>query len=207
MLRSHFKLNLFFLIKILFLFLSFLLSSYAGELNTQKNLVSIGKDDAPVEIKIYSSLTCPHCADFHTNVLPKIKSKYVETGKVKLILIDFPLDELAFNASKLLHCVDTKDQISYLDTIYETQSEWTSGTSISEINDNLRNIVQNFGVNQEKFDKCLNNQKVEDRILEGRIYGQKRYSIESTPTIVINDKKLNTEASFKNIEKKIEKLI
>ena len=207
MLRSHFKLNLFFLIKILFIYLSFLLSSYAGELNTQKNLVSIGKDDAPVEIKIYSSLTCPHCADFHTNVLPKIKSKYVETGKVKLILIDFPLDELAFNASKLLHCVDTKDQISYLDTIYETQSEWTSGTSISEINDNLRNIVQNFGVNQEKFDKCLNNQKVEDRILEGRIYGQKRYSIESTPTIVINDKKLNTEASFKNIEKKIEKFI
>ena len=207
MLRSHFKLNLFFLIKILFIYLSFLLSSYAGELNTQKNLVSIGKDDAPVEIKIYSSLTCPHCADFHINVLPKIKSKYVEAGKVKLILIDFPLDELAFNASKLLHCVDTKDQISYLDTIYETQSEWTSGTSISEINDNLRNIVQNFGVNQEKFDKCLNNQKVEDRILEGRIYGQKRYSIESTPTIVINDKKLNTEASFKNIEKKIEKLI
>ena len=207
MLRSHFKLNLFFLIKILFIYLSFLLSSYASELNTQNNLVSIGKDDAPVEIKIYSSLTCPHCADFHTNVLPKIKSKYVETGKVKLILIDFPLDELAFNASKLLHCVDTKDQISYLDTIYETQSEWTSGTSISEINDNLRNIVQNFGVNQEKFDKCLNNQKVEDKILEGRIDGQKRYSIESTPTIVINDKKLNTEASFKNIEKKIEKLI
>ena len=207
MLRSHFKLNLFFLIKILFIYLSFLLSSYAGELSSQKNLVSIGKDDAPVEIKIYSSLTCPHCADFHINVLPKIKSKYVEAGKVKLILIDFPLDELAFNASKLLHCVDTKDQISYLDTIYETQSEWTSGTSISEINDNLRNIVQNFGVNQEKFDKCLNNQKVEDRILEGRIYGQKRYSIESTPTIVINDKKLNTEASFKNIEKKIEKLI
>ena len=61
--------------------------------------------------------------------------------------------------------------------------------------------------NQEKFDKCLNNQKVEDRILEGRIYGQKRYSIESTPTIVINDKKLNSTASFKNIEKKIEKLI
>ena len=207
MLRSHFKLNLFFLIKIFFIYLSFLLSAYSDELNIQKNLVSIGKDDAPVEIKIYSSLTCPHCADFHTNVLPKIKSKYVETGKVKLILIDFPLDELAFNASKLLHCVDTKDQISYLDTIYETQSEWTSGTSISEINDNLRNIVQNFGVNQEKFDKCLNNQKVEDRILEGRIYGQKRYSIESTPTIVINDKKLNTEASFKNIEKKIEKLI
>ena len=198
---------MFFLIKIFFIYLSFLLSAYSDELNIQKNLVSIGKDDAPVEIKIYSSLTCPHCADFHTNVLPKIKSKYVETGKVKLILIDFPLDELAFNASKLLHCVDTKDQISYLDTIYETQSEWTSGTSIDKINDNLRNIVQNFGVNQEKFDKCLNNQKVEDRILEGRIYGQKRYSIESTPTIVINDKKLNTEASFKNIEKKIEKLI
>ena len=98
MLRSHFKLNLFFLIKIFFIYLSFLLNAYSDELNIQKNLVSIGKDDAPVEIKIYSSLTCPHCADFHINVLPKIKSKYVEAGKVKLILIDFPLDELAFNA-------------------------------------------------------------------------------------------------------------
>ena len=207
MLRSHFKLNLFFLVKFFFVYLSFLLNSYASELNTQNNLVSIGKDDAPVEIKIYSSLTCPHCANFHINILPKIKAKYVDAGKVKLIFIDFPLDELAFNASKLLHCVDTKNQISYLNIIYETQSEWTLGTSISEINDNLRNIVQNFGINQEKFDRCLNNQKVEDKILEGRIYGMKRYSIESTPTIIINDKKLNTAASFKNIERKIEKLI
>ena len=207
MFRSYFKLNLFFLVKFFFIYLSFVLNSYAGELNTQNNLVSIGKDNAPVKIKIYSSLTCPHCANFHIKVLPKIKSKYVETGKVKLILIDFPLDELAFNASKLLHCVDTKNQISYLDIIYETQSEWTSGTSISEINDNLKNIVKNFGINQEKFDKCLNNQRVEDKILEGRIYGMKRYSIESTPTIIINDKKLNTAASFKNIERKIEKLI
>ena len=160
-----------------------------------------------LKIKIFSSLTCPHCADFHTQVIPKLKKEYVEPGKVQLIFIDFPLDQAAFNASKLLHCLEKKKQMKFLDTIYETQNKWTSGSNISEINNNLKKIVKNLGINSLKFDKCLIDEAISDKILSGRIEADKKYSISATPTIIINEKKLEGSASFKNIKKKIEKLI
>ena len=100
-------------------------------------MVVIGSNNAVVKIKVFSSLTCPHCANFHINVVSEIKKNYVDSGKAQLIFIDFPLDKASFNASKLLHCLDKKKQIIFLDTIYEGQSEWTVGSNINEINDNL----------------------------------------------------------------------
>ena len=94
-----------------------------------------------------------------------------------------------------------------MDTIYENQNEWTAGSNIDEINNNLKKIVQILGINSTEFDKCLNNEVIADKILNGRIDGHQKYSINSTPTIIINEKKLNDSASFKNIKKKIEKLI
>jgi len=196
----------FFILKILIIYLAFFFKCYAD--NTQnKNLVFIGSNDADVKIKIFSSLTCPHCANFHTEVIPEIKKEYVESGKVQLIFIDFPLDQAAFNASKLLHCLKKEKQMEFLDTIYETQNKWTSGSTIGEINDNLKKIVENLGINSSKFDNCLIDEAVSDKILSGRIEADKKYSITATPTIIINEKKLEGSASFKNIKKKIEKLI
>ena len=126
---------------------------------------------------------------------------------VQIIFIDFPLDQAAFNASKLLHCLDNTKQIKFLDIIYENQSKWTQGSTINDINNNLKKIVKNLGITSEQFNKCLNNEIIEDMILNGRIDGHQKYSINSTPTIIINEKKLNDSASFKNIKKKIEKLI
>jgi len=152
-------------------------------------------------------LTCPHCANFHTKVVPEIKKKYVESGKVQLIFIDFPLDQAAFNASKLLHCIDQKQQIGFLDIIYENQNNWASGSSIEDINKNLKKIVKNLGISSEQFDKCLMDEAISDKILNGRIEANRKYSINSTPTIVINEKKLEGSVNFKNIKKKIEKII
>ena len=165
-------------------------------------MVVIGSYDAIVKIKVFSSLTCPHCANFHIKVVPKIKKEYVESGKVQLIFIDFPLDQAAFNASKLLHCLDQKKQIKFLDIIYETQSKWTNGSNISDINNNLKKIVKNLGISSIQFDKCLIDELVSDKILINRIEANKKYSINSTPTIIINEKKLEGSASFKNIKKK-----
>ena len=95
----------------------------------------------------------------------------------------------------------------FLDTIYNNQAKWTSGSNIDEINNNLKEIVKILGINLEQFDKCINNTGIEDEILSGRIDGQKKYSINSTPTIIINEKKLEGSVSFENIKKKIEKLI
>ena len=206
MLKKNLNLKLFFFAK-LFLFLFIInLKSYAENSQLKTNL-TIGSENAAVKIKVFSSLTCPHCADFHTKVIPEIKKNYIDSGKVQLILIDFPLDQAGFNASKLLHCVDDKKKLTFLDTIYENQNEWTIGGSIEEINNNLREIVKNLGISSSQFDKCLNNEAISDKIINGRINGHQKYSINSTPTIVINQKKFQGSADFKNIKKKIEKLI
>ena len=207
MINSNLNPKLLLLLKLFLIYLLICLKSYADDSGLRNNMVVIGSNNAAVKIKVFSSLTCPHCANFHINVVSEIKKNYIDSGKVQLIFIDFPLDKASFNASKLLHCLDKKKQIIFLDTIYEGQSEWTVGSSINEINDNLRKIVKNLGINSARFDKCLNNEVISNKILEGRIDGHQKYSINSTPTIIINEKKFEGSASFKNIKKKIEKLI
>ena len=207
MIKLNLSCKLFFLIKVCIISIIVCLKTYADDSITQKNMVVIGSYDATVKIKIYSSLTCPHCANFHINVVPKIKKEYVKSGKVQLIFIDFPLDQAAFNASKLLHCLDPKNQVTFLDIIYETQNKWASGSNINDINNNLKKIVKNLGISSVQFEKCLINETISDKILNYRIAANQKYSINSTPTIIINEKKLEGSVNFKNIEKKIEKLI
>ena len=207
MIKYNLNLKLFFLIRVFFIYFIICLKSFADTPQVSSDFVVLGADNAPVKIKVFSSLTCPHCANFHIKIIPKIKKNYVESGKVQLIFIDFPLDQAAFNASKLLHCLDQKKQIAFLDTIYENQDKWTSGSDINVINNNLKKIVQILGINSTQFDKCLNDEVIADKILNSRIDGHQKYSINSTPTIIINEKKLEGSASFKNIKKKIENLI
>ena len=185
----------------------FFLKSYGDSISADNNLIALGSNEAPVKIKIFSSLTCPHCANFHIKIVPEIKKDYVDKNKVQLIFIDFPLDQAAFNASKLLHCLDKKNQFTYFDNIYKNQNRWTSGSNIKEINNNLKNMVKNLGISNEKFDKCLDDEEISDKILINRIYGQKKYSINATPTIIINEKKFEGSFNYKSIKEKIEKLI
>ncbi len=206
MIRFNTKYKIFFIINF-FLFLIILSTKCYADNLSDNDLVVFGPDNAKIKIKIFSSLTCPHCADFHTKIIPDIKKEYVEKGKVQLIFIDFPLDQAAFNASKLLHCLDKKKQMQYLDIIYETQIKWTSGSNMEDINDNLKNIVKDLGISSSNFDSCLIDEAISDRILNGRIHANKKYSVNSTPTVVINEKKLEGSISFKNIKNKIEKLI
>jgi protein-disulfide isomerase len=207
MIRSNSNTTIFFLIKIILFYFILSLKCFSDNSETNSNLIVLGQDKAIIKIKIFSSLTCPHCANFHTEVVPEIKREYIDTGKVQLIFIDFPLDQVAFNASKILHCLDSKEQITFLDIVYETQQKWTIGSNIDEINNNLKKIVKNLGISSAQFDKCLIDEAISDKILSGRIDANRKYSIDSTPTIVINEKKLEGSANFKNIEKEIEKLI
>ena len=205
--KSKSNLKLYFALKILLVYAIICVKSFASDSKLQENIITMGADDALVKIKVFSSLTCPHCASFHSEVVPQIKKEYIDTGKAQLIFMDFPLDLAAFNASKLLHCIDQSIQIKFLDIVYEEQEKWVDGSNIDEINENLKKIVKNLGISSIQFDKCLNNQDISDRILDGRINANKKYSINSTPTIIINEKKLEETANFKNIKKKIEKII
>ena len=193
--------------KVIIFCLIICLKVYADDPKPLNNKIAIGPSDAAIKVKVFSSLTCPHCANFHINVVPKIKKEYVNSGKVQLIFIDFPLDQAAFNASKLLHCLDQKKQMDFLDIIYQTQNKWTNGSNLNDINENLKKIVENLGISSSQFEKCLVDEGISDKILSERIDANHKYVIESTPTIVINEKKLEGSATFKNIKKKIEKLI
>jgi len=164
-----------------------------------------GKENAKVTIIVYESLTCGHCADFHKNIYPDLKKEFIDAGLVKIEFRNFPLDMAALNASKIAHCKnDGKSNILHF--LFENQKKWAKGDDLDQFNSNLKEIInkEDFGIN---FDKCLNNKKVEDHILEDRIEGVKKFEVNSTPTIIINDKKFDKPLNYKNLKKTIKKLI
>ena len=171
------------------------------------NSISIGKEDVPISIIIYSSLSCPHCANFHLETYPKIKEKYILTEKAKVTFRDFPLDLPALNAAKLLQCIEKKKKLDLLDEIYKRQDEWTAGNKIEEINKNLINILSGFKMNEDQVNKCLKDDSVEEAVLNSRIIGHKKYIINSTPTIIINEKKIEGPSSFKDIDEILQNII
>ena len=164
-----------------------------------------GNVNAKVKIIVYESLTCSHCANFHKNVYPKLKDEFLDKGLVSIEFKNFPLDIAALNASKLAHCKND-GKANVLHFLYLKQEDWIKGNTIEKLNLNLKNIVknQNFNLN---FDSCIADKNIEDYILEDRIEGVKKFKINATPTIIINDKKFEKALNFKNLKKALEKLI
>ena len=164
-----------------------------------------GNVDAEIELIVYESLTCSHCANFHKYVYPELKKDFIDKGLVKIEFRNFPLDMAAFNASKIAHCRnDGKSEI--LHYLFENQRQWIKGNSVEDANSNLKKIIdnQNFGLD---FDKCINNKFIEDNVLEDRIEGVKKFEVNATPTIIINNKKFDKQLTYKNLKKTLEKLI
>ena len=188
-------------LKILFFLLIFL------PVNSEEKVKSIidGNLDAKVNIIVFESLTCSHCANFHKDIFPKLKKQYIDQGLVSIEFKSFPLDLAAFNASKIAHCKNDGDS-KILHYLFLNQDDWVKGETIDQLNINLKTIVnkQNFDID---FNKCLNNKKIEDHILEDRIKGVKKFEVNATPTIIINNKKFDKPLNFKNLKKIIEKLI
>lgn len=166
----------------------------------------LGSQDAKISVEIFSSLTCPHCAKFHLNVLPGLIKKFVETKKIKIYLKDFPLDLAALNAAKIARCISNKNSMLFLDEIYTKQSEWAVGNNIKEINQKIKKISSKHNMNDKDFDSCINNEKVEKEVLTSRIEAQKMYNITGTPTIIINQKKYEGSYNLEEISKYISKI-
>jgi protein-disulfide isomerase len=194
--------------KIIYILLIFFLNlnSFAIE-NNKLSEITEGSKSAKVKIYIYQSLTCPHCAVFHTKIYPLLKKDYIDTGVLRIYFKHFPLDLAALNAAKILQCVDEKNRISFLNHLFETQESWIKGTTIENINQNLEKTVKKFGLSEKDFDKCLNFEDVENHILNSRIEAVKNFKINSTPAVIINDKVFEDALEYKNLKKAIEKLI
>ena len=164
-----------------------------------------GNVDAKVKIVVFESLTCSHCADFHKNVYPSLKKDFIDNGLISIEFRNFPLDIAAFNAAKIAHCRnDGKSEI--LHHLYNNQSSWVRGSTIEDLNKNLKKVVQESSFKLD-FDNCISDSKIEDFILEDRIDGAKNFKIEATPTLIIKGEKFENPKNYKKLKKYIEKLI
>jgi len=188
---------------LLFTFIFFYLESAIAE--TKIKPLYEGSVDAKVSIIVYESLTCGHCADFHKEIYPKLKKDFVDNGLVKIEFRSFPLDLAALNASKIAHCKND-GKTDLLHFLYENQKKWAHGKTIEHVNYNLKDLII-ANENVLDFENCLNNKNIEDYILNDRINGAKKFNIEATPTIIINDKKFDNPHNYKKLKKTIEKLI
>ena len=164
-----------------------------------------GNKDAKVTIITYESLTCGHCADFHNNVYPKLKKEFIDTGLVKIEFRHFPLDMAAFNASKIAQC-NNDGKSDLLHFLFSNQKKWVIGETVEAINENLKKLLKNENIVID-FEKCTNNKNIEDHVLNDRIEGVKKFKVNATPTIIINNKKFDKPLNYKNLKKSIEKLI
>jgi len=194
--------------KIIYILLFFFLNLNSFAIEDYKfSEITEGNENAKIKIYTYQSLTCPHCADFHTKIYPLLKSDYINTGIVKIYFKHFPLDLAALNAAKIVQCVDEKNRISFLDHLYKTQKSWVRGETIEDIIQNLKKSAKQFGLDENNFDICLTLKDLENNILNDRIEAVKNFQINSVPTIIINGKIFKDNLEYKNLKKTIEKLI
>ena len=162
----------------------------------------MGSKNAPIKIKEYFSLTCGHCANFHVKTLPQLKERYIDTGKVQLEFIDYPLDRLAIIAATLARTLPTED--GYLEAIsilLKKQKQWAYSKKPL---DELRSIAKLFGVSSKQFDEILKNIPLMQEIINKMEKESKNFNIESTPTFIINNNhKISGALSFKDFEKEL----
>ena len=172
----------------------------------ESKILSIGSPDAKVTVKVFSSLTCPHCATFHTSIFNKLKKEYIDEGLVRFEHHAFPLDLAALNAEVVVRCqTNNEKKFKLLEEIYNKQTFWAVGSDINKINDLIKKVGLDFDLTEEKMNACLENSNFQDEILNERIEAQKKYKIESTPTIFVNEKKYSGKVDYKKFKKIIEK--
>ena len=193
--------------KIIILILIFFtqISNVNAENSDEIMRIVVGNKNAKITIITYESLTCSHCADFHIDVYPQLKRDYIDTGIAKIEFRHFPLDVAAFNASKISQCKnDGRSEI--LNSLYLNQQKWVKGNSIEEINESLKKFLSSEGFDID-FNQCTADKKIEEFILNDRIEGVKKFKVNATPTIIINDEKFEKSLNYKNLKKSLEKLI
>lgn len=161
----------------------------------------IGKADAPVTIVEYFSLGCPHCATFHESLLPQLKKDYIDTGKVRLVLRDFPLDGPSLGAAMMTRCMKSNDAyFGLVDVLFGAQAKWHAQNAGPE----LANIAKGAGMDQAALDACLKDEALRTRIVGGVQEAQAKFEINSTPTFLINDRKLGGVGSYEDFKATVE---
>lgn len=164
----------------------------------------MGDENAPVTIVEYASMTCPHCANFHTQVLPELKKNYVDTGKVKLIFREFPLDARAYAASMLARCADKQFYFPMTDVLFKQQSVWARAEDPRPA---LLQIAKLAGFTQESFEACLKNQELLDNVNATRSKAAEEFGVNGTPSFFINGEKYSGNYTVEAMSEAIDSLL
>jgi protein-disulfide isomerase len=164
---------------------------------------ALGDPDAPVTIIEYASLTCPHCADFHEEVLPELRERYIEPGKVRFVYRDFPLDQRALAGAALAQCVGPDHYFGLLDVMFETQENWARAESLEP----LKRLGRLAGMSEEQMNACLQDQELVDGILQKRLDAQQQHDISSTPSFIIDGETYSGSRSIDEFVELIEPLL
>src|SRR5262249_50816361 len=143
----------------------------------------LGRADAPITIVEFASLTCPHCADFDANTLPKLKAEWIDTGKARLVFKDFPLDQAAVRAAMLARCAPPEQFYPFLDALFHSQTNWATGGKVEAA---LSKLAKLSGMSDDQFAACMSDDAVQKRVLDSRLAAEQQYKVESTPTFFIN---------------------
>ena len=174
--------------------------------DAESKVISQGNTKAKVTVKVFSSLTCPACANFHSKIYYQLKKDFIDKGEIKFEHHPFPLDLAALNAELILRCnADNNKRFDFLGKIYKKQKLWAIGSDINKINNSIKKIGYEINLENEEMNNCLKNEKSQDEILNLRIEAQKKYKIESTPTILINEKRYSGKIDYKQFKKAIER--
>jgi len=168
--------------------------------------MALGPADAAVTITEYASMTCPHCAAFNSDVFPKIKAKYIDTGKIRYIFREFPLDIKAAAGAMLSRCIAKNDSARYFavtDLLFKTQNDWVTKNTT----ESLVRVGRQAGLSQDQVETCLNDRALLDKIAADQKYASEVLKVDSTPTFFINGEKIKGEASIEEFEKRINPLL
>ena len=186
----------------------FLISLFLMIANCDQTKQSKDSSNSIVVVKVFSSLTCPHCADFHGAIYENLEKEYINIGKVKFEHHAFPLDLAALNAEKILQCkVSPQSNMNFLTEIYKRQKKWAVGSEIEIINESIKKIGKEFNLTESQMNDCLEDKDLEKKILNERIKAQKNYKVKSTPTIYLDEKKYERKRDYKSFKKEIDKLL
>jgi len=161
----------------------------------------LGDPDAPVEVIEYASMTCPHCRRFHEEVYPSLKTNFIDTGKVRFIFREFPLDRYALQASMLARCGGEQKYFGFIDLLFQQQPNWTSASDPAAA---LRQIGMLGGVSADTFDACMADETLVDMILATRLDGHQRMKVSGTPSVYVNGDKFDGGLDYEALADRIE---
>ena len=166
--------------------------------------LAVGDPDAPVTLIEYFSLTCPHCQWFHKNIYDPLKRDYVETGKVRFVARDFPLNAPALQAAVLAHCAGRDRYFAFIDVLFSTFDDWAASRDYTE---KLAQIGELGGVSRDRFEACLADKGLENAIFQSMASAQAEYDVSSTPTVIVNGEKYEGKMSFEALARQIDRLV